>query len=151
MTRNQLCPSGTGGSNPSLSATLSSLETGGDTPCPYMIDTNLGRGLSPNAGELRKTRSARAVTPEKVGVQKILKRLDSVFRRNDDNGFRTVGGRLKSQALGLSPPALRMGRDAHRTTSQSHETTTSDPPSERRCPYPPASIDFTPRPRVILP
>ncbi len=48
-----------------------------------------------NAGDLRRPRSARAVTPAKAGVQKIVKTLDSVFRRNDGNGVRMVSSRLK--------------------------------------------------------
>ncbi len=39
------------------------------------------------------------VTPAEAGVRNIMKRLDSVFRRNDGNGSSVVVGRLKSPEI----------------------------------------------------
>src|SRR5208283_25193 len=62
-------------------------------------------GVRGNACDLRTELWARSSPRRKPGSSNYLKRLDSVFRRNDGQGSRTKGKRLKSQALPGPPSA----------------------------------------------
>ncbi|HQN18681.1 MAG TPA: hypothetical protein PKV86_06075 [Syntrophobacteraceae bacterium] len=64
------------------------------------------RPAGANAVELSGTSLRGAVTPAKAGVQKILKSLDSGFRRNDAQGF-------SGEVLYLTSTTLSPAHDCH--------------------------------------
>jgi hypothetical protein len=59
-----------------------------------------GRGVEPNAVNLRKIWLVHTVTQAKVGRPEDLKTPDSGFLRNDVQGFHITGRELKLTALG---------------------------------------------------